>query len=320
MITILECGRLNSIQDLGRFGLRSIGVGTSGAMDSVALRAGNILVGNEEDAAAVEVQTFPFAVRFDADTRFALTGADAPARLGAIQLPPWWSMTARAGDELRIVHPNNGARVYLCVQGGLDVPPAMGSRSTNLRNGFGGLNGRELAKGNQIATNPSPVSSSQALGANVPAPLLSPGKVVSVRVVPGAELATLPGQLQNAFWSSEWTVTAQSDRAGYRLKGPALELPQPMEMRSYGVVAGTIQLPPSGQPIVQLSDANTAGGYPRLGGVIEADLHRLGQASAGTRVHFVRTDFSSAQAAQQEVDDFLSALRTAFAATCCIQA
>lgn len=313
MIEIIQCGQLNSVQDLGRYGLRAIGIGTSGAMDSLALRIGNILVGNDEDWAAIEVQTFPFALRFERDVRFAITGADAPALLDEIPLPPWWSMAARAGQVLRIAQPRAGARVYVSLAGGIDVPPSMGSRSTNMRNGFGGLEGRALQRGDRLATPTDIAMVDDEVGANVPAGLVAQDQPLAIRVVAGAEYDILPAALQRAFWHSDWTVTPQSDRGGYRLRGAELRLPAPMEMRSYGVVAGIIQLPPSGQPIIQLSDANTAGGYPRLGGVIEADLHRLGQARPGTTIRFVETGFEQARSAQQEIEDFLAELRSAMA-------
>ena len=314
MIEIVQCGQLNSIQDLGRYGLRAIGIGTSGAMDSLALRVGNILVGNDDERAAIEVQTFPFALRFERDARFAITGADAPALLEDMPLPPGWSLVARAGQVLRIAQPRAGARVYVSLAGGIDVAPAMGSRSTNMRNGFGGLEGRALHKGDRLAVAAGNAVVDGDIGANVPAGLVAQEQPIAIRVVAGAEYDILPAALQHAFWHSDWTVTPQSDRGGYRLRGAELRLPTPMEMRSYGVVAGIIQLPPSGQPIIQLSDANTAGGYPRLGGVIEADLHRLGQARPGTAIRFIETGFEAAQSAQQEIETFLTELRSAMAA------
>lgn len=310
MIDVIECGKLNSVQDLGRTGMRAIGIGTSGGMDNLALRTANLLVGNDEAAAIIEIQTFPFAVRFDRDVRFALTGADVPARLDDLPLPPWWSMVAKAGQVLRIGPPKAGARAYLALSGGIDVPITMGSRSTNLRNGFGGFEGRALEIGDRLQASQSKFAEGE-FGANVPPSLVAHTREISVRVVGGAELSVLPSALQEAFWTSDWSITMQSDRGGYRLRGPELRLPKPMEMRSYGVTAGIIQLPPSGQPIVQLSDANTAGGYPRLGGVIEADMHRLGQSPPGTKVRFVETDFRDAQAAQQQIDDYLATLAVA---------
>lgn len=310
MIEILECGPLNSIQDLGRFGLRGIGIGTSGAMDAMALRAGNALVGNRDELAGIELQTFPFAIRFAHDTRFAITGADAAALLDVLALPPWWSTVARVGQVLRVTQPRSGARAYLSIAGGADVPLTLGSRSTNMRNGFGGLGGRALQKGDRLATGIGAASDLE-FGADVPANLVGHGAELTIRIVTGAEFAILPPALQRLFLETSWTITPQSDRGGYRLRGPELKLPMHMEMRSYGVVAGIIQLPPSGQPIVQLSDANTAGGYPRLGGVIEADLHRMGQARPGTRIRFVDVDFAAAQDAWQNVEGFLAGLRDA---------
>ncbi|MHA6691645.1 5-oxoprolinase subunit C family protein [Devosia sp. A449] len=307
MIEIVDCGTLNTVQDLGRFGRRSIGIGTSGAMDELALRVGNILVGNEEGAAGIELQTFPFRLRFTRTTRFAVTGTDAPAQLDGTPLPPWWTSQAQAGQELLIAAPERGARVYVTIAGGLAVPLVMESRSTHLRGGFGGLDGRALRAGDHLPLGPAAASSAWEIGALPPA--YAAGPVQQVRAIVGAEFTLLPLALQAEFWSADWTISAQSDRAGYRLRGPELKLPKPVEMRSYGVVAGIVQLPPSGQPIVQLSDANTAGGYLRLAGIIEADLPRIGQARLGSRIQFVEVDFATAQQAMADIDDYLTDLR-----------
>src|SRR5690606_7399576 len=177
-------------------------------------------------------------------------------------LPPWWTSQAQAGQELVIAAPERGARVYVTIAGGLAVPLVMESRSTHLRGGFGGFDGRVLRAGDHLPVGPAAASSAWEIGALPPPYAASP--VQQVRAIVGAEFTLLPLELQAEFWSADWTISAQSDRAGYRLRGPELKLPKPVEMRSYGVVAGIVQLPPSGQPIVQLSDANTAGGYLRL--------------------------------------------------------
>ncbi|HHT5685854.1 TPA: biotin-dependent carboxyltransferase family protein, partial [Raoultella planticola] len=135
MIEIEQSASLNTIQDLGRPAWRHLGVSVSGAMDPLALRAGNTLLGNEENAAAIEVQMFPFRVRFLADTWIALTGADCRARLDGAALPAWWGCAVRKGQQLELRFPRRGARGYLCVAGGIDVPQVLGSRSTALRGG-----------------------------------------------------------------------------------------------------------------------------------------------------------------------------------------
>ena len=143
MIEVVASGPLNTIQDLGRQGLRNLGISTAGVMDDVALRIGNLLVGNDEGAAGIEVQTFPFELRFERDTQIAVTGAHSDrSRLKKTPMMPWWSFIARAGDLLTITHPQQGARSYVSVGGGIDVPEGLGSRSTHLRNAFGGPGAR----------------------------------------------------------------------------------------------------------------------------------------------------------------------------------
>ena len=136
-----------------------------------------------------------------------------------------------------------------------------------------------------------------------------PGGELSVRAIPGADFETFPEAARRAFFESDWKITSQSDRTGYRLKGEPLLLDEHMELRSYGLVAGIVQVPPSGQPIVQMADANTAGGYPRLAGVIEADLWRLAQAPLGSRLRFIQIDYPDAVAALRPMADYLADVR-----------
>ena len=150
MIEILASPAFNTIQDLGRNGARRLGVSTSGAMDPVALAAGNALLGNDDGAAGIEIQTFPFRLRFAADATFALTGADHDATLAGATVPSWWCRRAKAGDILSIGAPRRGARVYVTFEGGIDVPRVLGSRSTHLRAGFGGMEGRALQAGDVV--------------------------------------------------------------------------------------------------------------------------------------------------------------------------
>ena len=306
-------GALNTVQDLGRTGFRHIGVSTSGAMDELALRVANLLVGNDEAAAGIELQTYPFQLTFLADARVAVTGASSPlTRLANKALPPWWARNVRAGETLVVAQPTHGARSYIALAGGIDVPSVLGSRSTHLRSGFGGLEGRALAAGDRLGLLPAPSWSPLDAGVLPPPiamPGLSEGDVLKVRALRAADYDVFPRAAQAALWETPWTITAQSNRAGYRLKGQPLLLDEPMELRSYGIVAGIVQVPPSGLPIVQLSDANTAGGYPRIAGVIEADLWRLGQARLGSRVQFVETDYESAVAAMRPLEEYLVAIR-----------
>jgi biotin-dependent carboxylase-like uncharacterized protein len=307
MIEVLSSTALATVQDLGRSGALRWGVGTSGAMDPMALAAGNVLLGNDEAAAAIELQVFPFEVRFTAGGAFALTGADTDASLDGRPLLPWWRHEARPGQVLRLNVPRRAtawpaSRAYLCLPGGVDVPVVLGSRSTQLRGAFGGHDGRTLRLGDHLPAGRAhvPLEGGSAGFGLVPPALAMPLRVdglPAVRVLPAAELEGYEEASRAAFWARPWKITPQSDRYGYRLAGEALRAIAPMEMRSHGIVPGVIQVPPGGQPIVQMRDAQPSGGYPKIGTVIEADLWRLGQAPIGSSLRFVETTWAEAVAA-----------------------
>jgi biotin-dependent carboxylase-like uncharacterized protein len=314
MIEIVQTPPLNSVQDLGRFGARHYGVGTSGAMDDVALATGNLLLGNPAGAAGIEIQMFPFLVKFRSDVAVAITGADCRARLDGTLLPPWWSTNARAGQSLVLQAPATGARSYLAVAGGVDVPVVLGSRSTCLRIGYGGHRGRALEAGDRLACGASPQARQPqgGIGAEPPEAALAAAAVdgardvTVLRVVPAAEHDAFPESSRRAFWQEAWTVSAQSNRMGFRLMGTPLHLDQPLEIRSSGIVPGIVQVPPSGQPIIQLRDANSAGGYPKIGVVIDADLWRLGQARPGAKLRFASVTQQQAAEVQRETQAYLA--------------
>ncbi|ANL68122.1 allophanate hydrolase subunit 2 protein (plasmid) [Rhizobium phaseoli] len=317
MIEILETGPFNTVQDLGRPGYRDIGVSASGAMDPLAVRIGNSLVGNDENAAVIEVQTFPFSLRFERRTVFAVTGADGHPHLDGSELIPWCAYMAEAGQVLELKQPPRLARAYISVGGGLDIPVVMGSRSTSLRGGFGGNAGRPLAKGDRIAvgedlelamlpaTGLAVVEPAVALREVFPAPV---DGVLPIRALPAGEHGLFAGDGE-AFWGQTWRISSRSDRTGYRLSGEPITPTASIEMRSHGVVPGVIQVPPGGEPIVQMSDANTAGGYPKIAGVIECDLWRLGQARIGARLKFVRSTHAEARAVEQAVARYVEDVR-----------
>jgi len=314
LIEILSVLGPASIQDLGRFGQYRFGVGTSGAMDDIALRAGNMLLANDENAAGIEIPMTPFKVRFACDTAFALTGADVGADIGGRAILPWWRSRARAGDVLSLKAMIRGARSYLTVYGGIDVPVVLGSRSTQLRGELGGLHGRSLQPGDIL-----PCASLEApscfdeLGAEpadvaLARPTAPAGDSV-VRAVIAGEYDKYGGAAQDLFWRAEWKVTPQSNRYGYRLQGPAVMPISPIEKRSHGIVPGVIQIPPNGQPIIQMRDAQTSGGYPKIATVIEADLWRIAQTGLGGKLRFENTSYADALAAQSEVSAYLDRLR-----------
>ncbi len=306
MIEVLSNGALNVVEDLGRPQYLAYGVSSGGAMDTPALAMANWMVGNEEGAAGIEVGIFPFRIRFQQATRFACTGADTTCSLPQRSLPSWWAADAAGGDVLTIAAPAHGARVYLALAGGVDVPVVLGSRATDLKSGFGGHVGRGLRKGDRLALGDTAATRAASAFGVAPhwhrqfAGELATG-TVKIRVIAGAEYGEFTEQARAAFEASDYRLTPDCNRQGYRLQGAALKTARPLELLSHGLVPGTIQVPPSGQPIIQLAEANTCGGYPKVATVIEADLWRLGQLRPGHRIRFACVDHAAAVAALREL-------------------
>ncbi len=312
MIEILSATALATVQDLGRIGSLGFGVGTSGAMDTLAVATGNILLGNAEDAAAIEIPVFPFEVRLLEDCAFAVTGAASAANLDGVSFPPNWVMQGLKGQTLTINQPVTGCRAYLCLAGGVDVPVVLGSRSTQLRGEFGGFQGRALQQGDQLAA-AAPGLLARAVDFGVLSPThalpLSVDGVVAMRVLPAAEYQAFTADSRASFWSDDWKITSQSNRYGFRLEGTPILPEQAMEVRSHGIVPGVIQVPHGGQPIIQMRDAQPSGGYPKFGTVIEADLWRLGQAAIGSRIRFIECSYDQALDALEENQAYLAEVR-----------
>jgi biotin-dependent carboxylase-like uncharacterized protein len=313
VIEILTTGLPNTIQDLGRPGYLNLGVGRSGAMDRAALEIANQLLGNPDGSAAIEVAMFPFRLRFLSDSAFAVTGGGCVASLDDDPLPPYWARTARTGQILQLAPSTEGARAYIAFAGGIDVPIVLTSRSTDMKGRFGGLEGRGLRRGDRLPIGPLDATkagiTATGFGA-IPNLLLETTGQVSnatrVRTLPGAEQNEFTDEARHLFFGNEWIVTKDANRTGYRLQGPTLSLKRPIELFSHGIVPGTVQVPSSGQPIIQLADANTCGGYPKIATVIEADLWRLAQTRMGGLIRFIETSRDDAidalrgQAAQMQ--------------------
>jgi len=298
MIEILSTGAANSVQDLGRFGYLDVGVGRSGAMDGLALELGNILVGNPPQAAGLEITIFPFRMTFAVPTVLSVTGAACPTRLNDRTYPSSWVLQAEAGDTLHLGLPTDGARAYLCFRGGIDVPLVLGSRATDLKSGWGGFEGRGLKRGDRLALHPDQHGLAKTLPAGfgldtgmlrAPVAAANAGADVTVRVLPSAEYAAFTDSARQDFFGSDWTLSNDANRQGYRLEGPSLALTARLELFSHGIMPGTVQVPPSGQPIIQLAEANTCGGYPKIANIIEVDLWRLAQMPVGATIRFVET-------------------------------
>ena len=300
-VRVLAPGMASAVQAGPRIGLRHLGVAASSALDPYSHAIANLLVGNPPAAPALEITLAGPTLRFEHATRIALCGARIDANANGIALPGWRPVLLPAGVELRLGQCRAGARAYLAVGGGFKVPQVLGSASTDLATGFGGLAGRCLIEGDTLDMGRHGAADTDAIRIEPwwidPAPDLDlDTSPQPVRILPAGDAAPTPAHLLDA----QWQVMAASNRQGLRLQGPALD-PGPGDLLpSEPVTPGTIQLPPDGQPIVLLADAQTHGGYPRIGHVIRADRPRLAQLRPGDVLHFTACSPEQAHRARRE--------------------
>jgi biotin-dependent carboxylase-like uncharacterized protein len=267
-------------------------VPVSGAVDPYALRLGNLIVGNREGEAALEITLGGLAAEFVRDVSFALTGADSAARLNEKEVTFWRRIAASKGDRLIIDHSRTGARIYLALAGGIDVPPVMGSQSTYLRGGFGGYQGRALRKGDDLDCGPA----RQAVIAEIPLrlkPAYSDNP--TLRVVLGPQDEEITDQGLFTFRTSPYILTRQMDRMGCRLEGPMVTHRRGPDIISDGTSFGSIQIPGNGQPIILLADRQTTGGYVKIASVIAVDWSLIAQALPGRTIRFEVTSLEKAR-------------------------
>lgn len=299
MIEALFIPPAATVQDLGRDGYWAQGLGRAGAMDSLSHRIANLMLGNDADAATLEIGLTPAKLRFTADGAFALVGASCGATLDGLPMPRVWAGMAKAGQVLQLSPMTSGAQVYLALAGGIDVPVVLGSRSTQLREGFGGYQGRAIAAGDILRPLGQAVLPAGGLSLSLPE-LRDADGAITLRALPSTEYPDFTGEAQQAFWSGGYMVGQQSNRQGYRLEGPTLTCTPGQELRSHGIGPGIVQVPGGGQPIIQLADSATMGGYPKIAAVIEPDLWRIAQARPGDTLRFRQV--SLADAAQADAD------------------
>lgn len=312
VLEVLRCGVLTSVQDLGRHGLRHLGVSQCGAMDALALQQANLLLGNLAGAAALEISVGPLQLRFHADSLIALGGVDFAARLElptGIVLPVLAGHRTRlpAGSVLTLARPAiPGARCYLAVAGGIDVPVVMGSRSTDLKAGFGGWQGRVLEAGDLLPLGPAAMTLAQS-----PRGVRSLAPSHVLRALPGPDYDAFTATAHTQFWLQPWRISHQGNRMGLRLNGSPLSLRAPLSQPSAGVLPGDVQVPADGLPIVLANDCQTIGGYPRIASVIRADLWQLAHLPPLTSVYFQPVTHAIARAAEQRQARYLARLALA---------
>lgn len=295
-IQVIKPGLHSTFQDLGRRKYQHLGVPLNGVMDERAHRTANWLLGNAPDEATLEITLLGPNLRFGRTTRIAICGADLSAMVNGIPMPRDEAFQVTAGDVLSFGPPRQGIRAYIAVEGGYALEPVMGSTSTNVRAGYGGLDGKPLRKDVMIPLKPVPVHN---LPAREGTPAFAPGIVreldAPLRIIAGREHNLFTQDSLGAFGAQIYQITPQSDRMGYRLKGPSLSRRHASEMLSEAVTAGTVQVPPNGQPIILMADCQTTGGYPRIAHVIWVDLPRLAQRAPGDRVRFEWIDLEQTQ-------------------------
>lgn len=287
-LDVVEPGLLITVQDGGRRGWARYGVPPSGPVDAMAFRAANLLVGNPPDAAGLEITLAGPVLRARQASLVAVCGAEFELWAGRVPLPTWHAVYLRAGDCLRFGERRSGARAYLAIAGGIALPAFLGSQSTYLPGEFGGLAGRALRAGDVLPVGLPPGHPAAGAGrrwpdAQRPAYTLRP----TVRVILGPQADAFTAAGLATFLSAEYVITPHSDRMGMRLQGPPVAHVGATGIVSDGVVPGSIQIPPDGQPIIMLADHQTTGGYPKIATVLAADLPLLAQALPGERVRFV---------------------------------
>ena len=283
-IRVVESGLLTTVQDRGRWGSQALGVPVAGPMDGVSHRLANALVGNHPDCATLEVTLVGPTLEFLADTSFAVAGAEFELRLDEEPTPVHAPCRAGRGSRLRFGRRGAGARAYLAVAGGIDVPPVLGSRSTDLASGLGGVAGRPLRAGDRLRVGQGAGSRVSRVPGLAPASLPRGG--ATVRVMLGPDDDRFGPRAIEMFGQARYTLGPESNRMGYRLRGPALELARTEPLLSSATPAGTVQVPPSGQPILLMVDRQTTGGYAKIATLVSADLAVAGQLAPGDWIAF----------------------------------
>ena len=310
-IKVNQPGLLTTVQDTGRFGEYAIGMPPSGAMDVFSYQVGNYLVGNEEGSAGLEATYFGPELEFTEDAVIVITGAEMPPKINGEEASTWETLKVEAGDVLSFDYLKNGARSYLAVAGGIEVPEFLGSRSTYTLIGLGGLEGRALQDGDELKIGEARDGAEGRVGM-----ALDEGQIpayaseTELRVIIGLASYRLTEAGMEEFLGTEWTVTPDADRVGYRYKGGELEFverEQPAgagaeqaNVVDFGYPVGSIQIPGGVEPIVLMNDAVTGGGYATIGTVISVDRDKLAQSKTNDKTKFRSVGLDEALEARKE--------------------
>lgn len=307
-ILIKNPGMLSTIQDLGRFGYQNVGMSVAGAMDNFSLRCANILVGNDEGEAVIEFTLLGGEIEFDCEETVAITGADMNPSLNGLHIQMWESFKVKAGDVIKLSAAKTGLRTYLALGRTLDVPVIMKSKSTFLRGQIGGFEGRKLMPGDKIPLGEELVEKKR---------FKLPEKYIpkylneqEIRLVFGPQDDYFTEEGKETLISSEYKVSSDSDRMGYRLEGKPIDHNEKgADIISDGILFGSIQVPASGQPILMMADRQTTGGYTKIATVITPDLPKLAQMGPGSIIKFSSLSVEEAQKSYIEYEEIFKQIK-----------
>jgi antagonist of KipI len=311
-LRVITPGMLTTIQDRGRWGWQSRGVPVAGPMDPYSHRLANALAGNESDAAALEVTLVGPEVEFDDERIAAVTGADFDLTVDGRSTPLNTPFAVPAASVVRFGARRGGARAYLAIEGGIGVPPVLGSRSTHLPSAMGGLDGRPLRAGDRLPLGKRGRESFPLMRGpeKTPDPFFGAGPFFTLRVLPGPQSDRFASDALDVLQSAPYVLDINSNRMGFRLQGPTLRHAGDAEMLSDATPVGAIQVPAGGQPILLMADRQTTGGYPNIATVISADIGLAGQLAPGDSISFVVCNLREAMAALIAREQALMALES----------
>lgn len=326
-IQVISPGLMTTIQDNGRTGYQKHGIIASGVMDRYSFRIANILLDNKENEAVLEITFMGPTLVFQTDTLIAITGGDLSPTINGEAVPMWRPVLVKKDSVLSFGMMKAGARAYLAVAGGFDIPVVMESKSTYMRAGIGGFKGRALIKEDivptlqtnaQVDKFKTQLNREAEKGCFItttwffaPTHIPSIGENIAVRVTRGNQMQYFTQESIQKFYSKSYTVTPQSDRMGYRLAGDAVKLTAPLEMISEAVSFGTIQAPPDGNPIILLADRQTAGGYPKFAQVTISDLAVIAQICPGQTIQFIEVSLKEAEELYLKRENYLKEIKQA---------
>ena len=311
-IKIISPGLMTTVQDLGRFGYQQYGVSVSGAMDYVAARLANILVKNDENEGLLEITLMGPVIEFLSDAVIAITGADMEPSINDMPVNMNRNTAVNAGDMLSFKGIKKGCRCYVAFAGGIDVPVVMGSKSTFLKAGIGGYEGRALKTGDILNIVSSDKPTFNLLERKAENFYDYDSGKVKLRVVLGPQENAFTNEGIETLFSNEYSVTGNSDRMGYTLEGKAIKHREGADIISDGIAMGAIQVPSKGNPIIMMADRQTTGGYTKIGNVITVDLPKIAQTKPGDIITFEKASLPEAHKLYKQLEEKFVSLKASF--------